>query len=207
MYLTRLTLDPRSAQARLDLTNPYDMHRTLVRAFVADEQQKPPRFLWRLEPQLNWHAPPIVLVQSCIAADWQYLHVLPNYLRGSPETKIFDEKGNLGLHQCYRFRLFANPTVTRDGKRYGLLKEADQLAWLVRQGQRHGFELTSVIVTACDMLHTKKQAAGITLLRACYEGGLRVTDPGLLENAVRTGIGPGKAFGCGLLSLAKAGFL
>ncbi|MDT1028372.1 type I-E CRISPR-associated protein Cas6/Cse3/CasE, partial [Pseudomonas paraeruginosa] len=28
MYLTRLTLDPRSAQARRDLGDAYEMHRT-----------------------------------------------------------------------------------------------------------------------------------------------------------------------------------
>ncbi len=48
MYLTRLTPDPRSAQARRDPGDAYEMHRTLSRVF-ADEQAPASRFLWRLE--------------------------------------------------------------------------------------------------------------------------------------------------------------
>ena len=46
MYLSRLKLDTRSPQVRRDLSDSYDMHRTLVRAFVDDPGQTPPRFLW-----------------------------------------------------------------------------------------------------------------------------------------------------------------
>ena len=50
MYLSRLTLDPRQPQARRDLGDAYDMHRTLTRAFALDATTLPPRFLWRLDP-------------------------------------------------------------------------------------------------------------------------------------------------------------
>jgi len=36
-----------------------------------------------------------------------------------------------------------------------------------------------------------------------YEGRLRVTDPGQLRMALMNGIGPAKAYGCGLLTLAS----
>lgn len=205
MYLTRLTLDPRNAQARRDLGNPYDMHRSLVRAFVADDAQTPPRFLWRLEPQMNWNTLPVVLVQSSQAADWIPLQALPHYLKSSPETKTWVLKDWLLLQQRYRFRLLANPTVTRQGKRYGLASEEAQLAWLVRHGQRQGFDIESAIVTASDILKARKDSHIISLQRVCYEGILTATDTALLKTAVAAGIGPGKAFGCGLLSLARLG--
>ena len=81
MYLTRLTLDPRSAQARRDLADAYEMHRTLARAFVTDEHSSPVRFLWRLEAGSNAWASPVVLVQSAQVGDWSALQVLPNYLQ------------------------------------------------------------------------------------------------------------------------------
>ncbi|MFJ2868710.1 type I-E CRISPR-associated protein Cas6/Cse3/CasE [Kitasatospora sp. NPDC087314] len=42
----------------------------------------------------------------------------------------------------------------------------------------------------------------VTLTTATFEGRLRISDPGLLEAALLGGIGPSKAYGCGLLTLA-----
>lgn len=50
MFLSNPVLNPKSREARRDLANPYDLHRTLARAFAPDEQTAPGRFLWRLEP-------------------------------------------------------------------------------------------------------------------------------------------------------------
>ncbi len=202
MYLTRLRLDPRSAQARRDLSEPYEMHRTLVRAFVRDAEQVPPRILWRAEPTAAW-SEPVVLVQAQEPADWSVLEALPNYLKGSAETRDISPEGWLQHEQCYRFRLFANPTVTRDGKRQGLVSEEAQLAWLARQGERHGFAVEAALVTGSDQLRSRKQDSRISVLQACFEGRLRVRDSTALAAALRAGIGPGKAFGCGLLSLGR----
>ncbi|PJK08196.1 type I-E CRISPR-associated protein Cas6/Cse3/CasE [Lysobacteraceae bacterium NML120232] len=206
MYLTRLLLDPRSAQVRRDLGSPYEMHRTLVRAFVAEDGQTPPRFLWRLEPQMLWGSPPVVLVQSGHRADWGVLQALRSYLKTEPETKQLDAVQLFPNGQRCRFRLLANPTVSRAGKRLGLVGDDAQLAWLGRQGQRCGFTLESAQVTASDVLHVRKARADkdpISLQRVCFEGVLRVADAVQLKDALVSGIGPGKAFGCGLLSLAR----
>ncbi|MEV7027855.1 type I-E CRISPR-associated protein Cas6/Cse3/CasE [Kitasatospora sp. NPDC093558] len=42
----------------------------------------------------------------------------------------------------------------------------------------------------------------VTLTTATFEGRLRISDPGLLKAALLGGIGPSKAYGCGLLTLA-----
>lgn len=202
MYLTRLRLDPRSARARSDLGDPYEMHRTLVRAFVRDAEQVPPRILWRAEPALAW-SEPVVLVQAQEPADWSVLEALPNYLKSRAETRDISPEGWLQSGQSYRFRLFANPTVTRDGKRQGLVSEEAQLAWLARQGERHGFEVEAALVTGSEQLRSRKQDSRISVLQACFEGRLRVRDSTSLAAALRTGLGPGKAFGCGLLSLGR----
>lgn len=203
MYLTRMLLETRNAQVRRDLGNPYDLHRTLVRAFVQNEEQKPPRFLWRVEPQAAWNSPTAVLVQSGHVADWDKLQALPNYLKASPETKTLSPEQLFPAGQRCRFRLFANPTVTRAGKRLGLVGDDAQLAWLHRQGKSHGFELEAAVVTGSDILKPRKEDAVLSLQRACYEGILQVTDAERLKAALAAGIGPGKAFGCGLLSLAR----
>jgi CRISPR system Cascade subunit CasE len=206
MHLTRLRIDARSAQARRDLSDPYDMHRTLVRAFVSDETQKPPRFLWRVDTQAAW-SDPVLLVQSSHAADWSVLAALPNYLKEQQgvESKFVAPEQLLQAGARYRFRLLANPTVTRDGKRYGLTSEEAQLAWLTRQGGRCGFSVEAGLVTSSDVLHSRKGDLRISLQRACFEGVLQAVDIQALEGALLAGIGPGKAFGCGLLSIARCG--
>lgn len=202
MYLTRLQLDHRNALARRDLADPYDMHRTLVRAFVRDSAQAPPRILWRAEPGSAWSAP-IVLVQSLAPADWTALGAMPGYLQAPAETKMLQPASLLQHEGRYRFRLFANPTVSRAGKRYGLVSDDAQLAWLSRQGQRLGFAVEAALVTASDVLKSRKGGMPICLQRTGFEGVLKVVDVDAMAQALQTGIGPGKAFGCGLLSLAR----
>ena len=200
MHLTRLQLDLRSAQARRDMADPYDMHRTLVRAFVQGEAQTPPRFLWRLEPE-NILREPSVLVQSIHSVQWSVLEAMPNYLKRPVETKRVQLDTLIQTQARYRFRLFANPTVTRAGKRYGLLSEDVQLDWLKRQGQRLGFDVEAALVTGSEVL--KSHGKSIHVQRANFEGVLQVTDAQALASAVQDGIGPAKAFGCGLFSLAR----
>lgn len=204
MHLTRLTLDPRSAQARRDLGDAYEMHRTLARAFAADAQSPPARFLWRLEAGGNAWATPVVLVQAAVEADWSALQALPNYLQRPVESKCLVLEEWVEGGGRYRFRLQANPTVTRQGKRYGLAGEAEQLAWLARQGERHGFSVEAALATASDVLASRKGESRISLQRVCFEGRLQVSELAAFSRALTLGIGPGKAFGCGLLSVARA---
>lgn len=203
MYLTRLRLDPRSAQARRDLADPYDMHRSLVRAFVAGPEQAAPRFLWRQEPASH-PGDAVLLVQSTAPGDWAAMAAQPNYLKTDPEQRSLCPAHWLEADASFRFRLYANPTVTRDGKRYALLAEEAQLTWLARQGERHGFAVDVALVTGSHWLHGRKGQSRISLLRVAFEGRLRVQDATALDKAMAAGIGPGKAFGCGLLSLARA---
>lgn len=203
MFLSKLILNPKSREVRRDLANPYDLHRTLARAFAPDEQTAPERFLWRLEPTANWQQPQL-LVQSQTAGNWGPLRDLPYYLQGEVQEKHFAPEQWLEPEGSYRFRLQANPTVTRDGKRRGLCHEQDQLAWLARQGERHGFTLLQGLVSGSAMQQGRKGDSHLSVLTATFEGYLRVNDTHALLAALQGGIGPAKSLGCGLLSLGKA---
>lgn len=201
MHLTRLTLELRSAAARRDLVDVYDMHRTLSRGFVANNDAAPPRFLWRLEPTGSVRLPQ-VLIQSETQPDWCHLRELPGYLAKEPEAKAWLPEHFVGSATTRRFRLVANPTVTKNGKRNGLVTEDDQLAWLARQGDRLGFAVNMALVTDSEFVVSRTGKSAIQFQRACFEGILTIQDPSLVMAALRDGIGPAKAFGCGLLSLA-----
>ena len=109
----------------------------------------------------------------------------------------------------------------RIGKRVEIRREEERLAWLARRGADFdGFELKAArlvngeVAPAGDdgvrFWQTRANPNGALLSRdrrltfgtALFEGRLVVTDATKFRDAWSTGIGPGKAFGCGLLSLA-----
>ena len=213
MYLSRLTLQPDSKQVRSDLRNPYDLHRTLTFAWVGEGDKLPEgeRVLWRLDNE----QPPIVLVQSILAPDWERLLARhPGYLTfqttqlGGARLDALTRPGARA-----RFRLRANPTVTKRAeeggearaqkpKRYGLYSADAQAQWLIGVAGRSGFVAERFEITHSERFTARKGGASVTLASATFEGELRVTDTELLQKAVQQGLGHGRAFGLGLLSLA-----
>jgi CRISPR system Cascade subunit CasE len=201
MHLTRLSVELRSAAARRVLGDVYDMHRTLSRAFTCDNDEKPARFLWRVEPASTVRTP-VILVQSESAPDWSFLCSMPGYLAKEPEVKTWEPAVLLEADAKRRFRLIANPTVTREGKRTGLVHEDEQLEWLSRQGIRLGFAVEMALVTDNEFVVSRSGKSLVQFQRACFDGILAVNDTSRVLEALTGAIGPAKAFGCGLLSLA-----
>lgn len=118
-------------------------------------------------------------------------------------------------------RTVADPR--RRGQRLGHRTESHQLAWLLKRQERYGFtipEMTlpsaepdtepisvpNVRVTTHDTLrfHKGRHRGGpqVTLSVATFEGVLAVADAAALHTTLLNGIGPAKAFGCALLTVA-----
>lgn len=110
------------------------------------------------------------------------------------------------------------------GQRVALRGESELVDWLRRRGEQHGFCLLSareapavhdlrVVQEANvhgwapgreseDEMEGRSKARRITISSVLYEGHLRVTEVNEFRKALQHGIGPGKAFGMGLLSVA-----
>jgi CRISPR system Cascade subunit CasE len=229
MYLSRLILNRLSAQVRAELARPYEMHRTLLRAFPQDVVHKErddddaAGVLFRVDeqPRTNNIA---VLVQSRSAPDWAYLNDKRDarghaYLQRPPETKSFDPLARLTAGQMLAFRLRANPTKrlgshARDenGKRVGLRDEQEQLAWLQRKADAGGFRILRAMVSRDEHIEDKtesprgneKAQRHLEFVSVQFDGVLQVVSADDLGKAIARGIGSGKGFGFGLLSLAPA---
>lgn len=117
-------------------------------------------------------------------------------------------------------------TPKSNGCRVPLRDDETRLEWLSRKGKDHGFNLLSVRISKevpdvivrshgisegkkiLQAVLTKKgkkddgATTSLTFEGVLFDGYLRVTDKALLVNAIRSGIGPGKAYGFGLLSVA-----
>lgn len=219
MYLSRLILNPRSRRVQRELAQPYEMHRSIMHAFRFDLQADEERVLWRVDEHPRLGA--ILLVQSRELPDWTWLaedgargYLLP-VDEPNPAVKPFDLHPVEG--QALSFRLRANPTKRlgrsaekNASKRIGLYDEEEQLAWLARKGEQHGFRVLQAQVSQdgklkdVDAIHRDDVTHKLELLSVRFDGLLQVTDPGKLVAAVEAGIGSGKGFGFGLLSLAPA---
>jgi CRISPR system Cascade subunit CasE len=217
IYLSCLELDPRSAWARADLQNPYEMHRTLSRAFGdGGEQYRGARCLFRVEERREgWR----VLVQSRTEPNWQVLETGRRYLAGRPRVKALDPR--FTEKQELRFLLLANPTRResigpasetgerrRSGTRRALVfddlqeSERAQREWLERKGRQGGFKPVLFEVEDRGVLEIRKGGERIPYAAIRFEGFLQVTDPAVFRETLENGIGSAKGFGFGLLSLA-----
>jgi CRISPR system Cascade subunit CasE len=222
MYLSRLALNPCSAQVRSELARPYEMHRTLSHAFehgafeVSRAAAESSGVLFRVDenPRDNTIG---VLVQSRIAPDWSRLTAQMD-LRGQPYLMRLAEVKPINLQltagQVLSFRLRANPTKRlppqdgRDGKRVGLYQEEEQLAWLKRKAEAGGFRLVRAQLSRDEKItgeiHQSNQDHDLKLFTVQFDGVLQIADPEQALHTIESGIGSGKGFGCGLLSLARA---
>ncbi|GIK40706.1 MAG: CRISPR-associated endoribonuclease Cse3 [Chloroflexota bacterium] len=216
MYLSQLILNPRSRQVRSEVSQPYEMHRTLLKAFPDQAEGGPGRVLFRLESQDQaTHAGLKVLVQSDREPDWRCLAEKSDYLVQSPDYKQFEPAFQPG--QRLAFRLRANPTKraphhdpdSKKRPRIGLYTEEAQRDWLARKGDEGGFALLGVTVISEGKVggkihRSEEESHTLNLLAVRFEGLLQVTDPAKFLETVQQGIGSGKGLGFGLLSLARA---
>lgn len=180
------------------------------------EPSRSREFLFRIEPD----RPARILVQSLSQPDWDWaFQNAPGYLvEDGPIIREVTPRIETG--QVYRFRLTANPTkrpkpLPTDQREPGssrprqAIRDPDgQREWLGRK-LADAAELEGDLArqTAKAINFKKPNASNgreVTIFSVLLDGYLRVSDPDALLKLIHNGIGPAKAFGCGLLSLAPA---
>ena len=207
IYLSQLQLNPLSPRVQSELRNPYEMHRSLSRAFGDGEEAfQQARCMFRIDLERS----PRVLVQSLREPLWNDLLQRASYVMQTPSIKTLEWQAAPG--QCLRFRLRANPTKrvpsSREGdalagRRVQLYQEEEQLAWMFRKGEAAGFSVQDCRVSASERQMSRKQGQTLIHQAVLFDGRLQVTDPEKFSLALANGIGSGKGFGFGLLSLAR----
>ena len=208
MYLSKLVLNERDRAVQHDLSNAHALHQRIMQAFP-DEQRDNPRADWnvlfRQEPDSG-----IVLVQSGIEPNWT--HLPSGYLSDRTDQPIQSKPCDFQIKrlqpgQILQFRLKANPSKRdkQTRKLIGMFHASDQIAWLERQASQHGFKpLGFDVIPTPNVFGIKaKGTAPIRILTVLYQGTLEITDSALFISAIQQGIGRGRSYGCGLLSIAR----
>ena len=81
--------------------------------------------------------------------------------------------------------------------------ETAAVNWIKRRGDAHGYDLVSVEATGYrwNALPEKSRNAGFSSMD--YEGVLTIDNPELFAKMLVSGLGPSKAFGCGLMLIKR----
>ena len=171
--LTAIRLGPGSRNDRASL---YEMHRTTM----------------RLTDSSLWHVGDGVLyiqsdgrVDPSLARedDWgavEYVEAVPSYMSDD----------------IARLSLWAKVVRRNNGHERPIKDTEGKVAWLRRQGQRHGFD-----VIAVQPIHSRwvEGKNGVYHYGVQFEGVVRVIDEDAFDKALTRGIGRGRSMGFGMM--------
>lgn len=232
MYLSRIQLNPRRREARWLLASPQRLHAAVLAAFPdppTGDLDGEPRVLWRLDTD---DAATLLYVVSPEQPDFAHLAEQagwPTTERGTvkPYGPFLDR---LAAGQRWAFRITANPTryvkdlTSGKARRLGHVTVAQQAEWLAARSQSLGFSLVSAaddsgvddgsaveppplaLTVSHRVTHSftrENSKKPVTLATAQFDGVLEIADVGAFRGALVGGIGPAKAYGCGLMTLAR----
>lgn len=200
MYLSKILITGSACR------NPYETHRTLWELFPVDAAADRD-FLFRVEKSDGRQAE--ILMQSIRKPALNY-----------KEARVIAGREyalSLRPEQTLRFLLVANPVKTIDDEkgrtnakgevkkcRVPLIDDEAQRTWLGRKLENSA-SLVSLIIDKKLPLYFRKHRdnrAG-KIQPVIFQGVIKVQNPDALHELIQSGIGPAKAFGCGLLSLAR----
>jgi len=201
MYMTRIMLKR--------IPPPNIVHGILSAAFPGQRSDKTNENLWRIDKLGDDRA--LLIVSANCPDQRRIVDEIGAKTLGieNDRNKTLDYKPFLERienDQTWNFRLCANPVEHKKqnpddkrGKIFALRFLPEQLGWLDRQGAKNGFK-----VKGCDVIGDEWRIFNNVRMRAItFDGLLSITDVEAFRAALTHGIGRGKAYGCGLLTIAR----
>jgi CRISPR system Cascade subunit CasE len=227
MYLSRVFLNPERRATRDWVSSPQRMHAAVLAGFPESSAANRP--LWRLDKGPHRFE---FLTVSAERPDLIHLVENGGWSTSEPDVADYSPfLDRIEVGRRYLFRLRANTVrSTKDGVEAGrrgrvvnVGSRQQQERWLVDRADSLGFTIPSdasdlrsddgeilgqrnLVLTERGTQRFTKLTGGsriqVTLATAQFDGLLEVTDADALRAALTSGVGRGKAYGCGLLTLA-----
>lgn len=212
LHMSLLSLDPvTSRAARRCLTDTHALHRLVMSGFPdtdAPGARSRMGVLFRVDAGEHRTQ---VLVQSVAVPTWD--GVEPGILAAPARTRDASPLLSLPDGSRLRFRLVANPTrairpdgrTSRHAQQVPLRRDDARIGWLLRNAERGGFAIDSdaLVVSSMPLMRGKRNGDAIAVEPCRFDGLLRVADPDAFARTLTGGIGRSRAFGCGLLTVAR----
>lgn len=222
MFLSRIQLNPARRGTRRLVSSPQTLHAAVLAGFADPAPSSDGRVLWRLDR----HGEHRLLLYVASPDRPDFTHISEQ--AGWPTTETWETASyerlldSLRAGDVWQFRLTANPV--RSGRRDGWedtkplahVTVSQQQQWLLDRAERAGLRILPVASASHDAqavpdlavverrVHRfDRQGARVTIATATYQGMLEVTDIDALRHHLTHGIGRAKAYGCGLMTLAK----
>lgn len=206
MYITQIVLDAKKRDTARALYNREILHGAIEKCFIGERQHP----LWRLDRSGGRLI--ILMVSRDIPELTSFVSQFGD-IRYSTQTKSYDVflesivKENILL----KFRTTINPTVKKNGKRVPLNANRTENQpycaddWVRDRLLSNGAELVKSTLIRYDIHKIRGNGKKtVTLVSAEYDGWLRVKDIERFKKILANGLGHGKAFGCGLVSVMRA---
>ncbi|WNI18720.1 type I-E CRISPR-associated protein Cas6/Cse3/CasE [Actinacidiphila sp. ITFR-21] len=218
VWLTRIVPDPRSHDARHDTQGPggaINLHRRLMSLFpdgIGADSRAQLGVLFRTEDTPTGTQ---ILLQSSHQPDPDRLPAGYGTAVTRPLDQLLDA---LAAGLTIRYRCVAS-AVRKPGattrELYDLpavvaLRGAPADEWWSRQAESAGLKPLHVRSQPLDAVRGRRGTHGpaaeqqLRHARTQFDGTAAIIDPDLLRTKITEGIGRGKAYGCGLLSIAPA---
>lgn len=222
MYLTRIALNRRRRDAANLLGSRHAMHAAVEACFPPKlDGTARDRNLWRLDRNgdQTWlylvsetRPDPTSLIEQAGWPDAESTHETAEYARLLDKVRdgaVFSFRTNVNPSEA-KARPADSNGVRKSGKVTPITGEQNQLAWFARKAETNGFRIVdgehgttaAIVSSGTDSFQRGGQTVKVT--SATITGVLQVADAEKFIAALTGGIGRSKAFGCGLLTIAKA---
>ena len=203
MYVSRVKLNLNKRDTIIALSNPTRFHGAIAHAFLNYEEARP---LWRID-QIDGEKYLLIVSNgipnlSSIVNQFGFVKETDTAL-----TKSYDKfLNNIQDGSIWRFRLAANPVVCKGGHRIPHITPKYQLDWLKSRSEDYGFDVPEATVSGVSSFHLQRGGGSkkkSDIVIATYDGTLAVLDNKKFTETLKTGLGPSKAYGAGLLTVVR----
>lgn len=208
MYISKVEIDINNRQKIKDLSHLGAYHSWVEESFPNEFIDKSrTRKLWRIDKLGSKY---FLIVVSSTKPD---LNKLETYgISNSALTKEYDTfLKSLQVGQILKFKAVLNPTFSvstgklsgKRGKLYQCIGNDAQLNYLKERSSKNGFELMldNYLITNKNQEILRKHDKSYFVTKVCYEGYLLIKDKEQFIKTLTLGIGPKKAYGCGLMTV------
>lgn len=207
MYLSRIPIDMSKRESLRAMNSSSVFHGALESCFEGERTRK----LWRID---HLNGQDYILVLSNEKPELSSFCNQFSYDEKRYETKDY----NILLNKIkdgtvWRFRLTANPTRSihtiegaKRGKVVAHITNDYQKKWLLERAEKNGFEIDESgfdVVEIKWKKFYKKDKNSVTILSVTYEGVLKIKDAELFKEMLVNGIGRGKSYGMGLMTVIR----